>query len=213
MSDIRTLIERVDIGSLRLLLARHPELANKGIGLKDRNEAVAHPLHRLCDGVFEGVYTDASAWQMAQVFVAAGANVNGVDLRRNQDSPLTAAASLSADQTGMYYVDIGASVTHCGCHGGTALHWAAWCGRDKLVAKLIWAGSLVNTRCTDFESTPLFWAVHGCKKGGLRNQHHQYQCVKLLIEAGAHVDTRNKEGVHVLELLDDTDAEMRALLS
>lgn len=213
MVDIRTLISSVDMGRLRQLLADRPELANNGIGLPGQESAVAHPLHRLCDGVFDGRYTDLDAREMAKVFVASGADVNGGDLKANQDSPLTAAASLSAEQTAIYYVDIGASLTHRGCYGGTALHWAAWCGRDLLVRKLIDAGAPIEMRCIDFSSTPLFWAIHGFKFGGEENRHQQIKCARMLLTAGAMRDTRNKDGLHILELLSDADSDLRTLLT
>jgi ankyrin repeat protein len=213
MEDIRTLISSVDMGRLRQLLADRPELANNGIGLPGQESAVAHPLHRLCDGVFDGRYTDLDAREMAKVFVASGADVNGGDLKANQDSPLTAAASLSAEQTAIYYVDIGASLTHRGCYGGTALHWAAWCGRDLLVRKLIDAGAPIEMRCIDFSSTPLFWAIHGFKFGGEENRHQQIKCARMLLTAGAIRDTQNKDGLHILELLSDADSDLRTLLT
>lgn len=213
MEDIRAIIGQVDIERLSELLARHPELSNQGIGLRENERAVAHPLHRLCDGVHAGLYSDDDAIRMAQVFLAFGADINGGTLRTNRDSPLTAAASLSAEKTAMYYIDKGALITHPGCYGGTALHWAAWCGRDLLVAKLIAASAPLEERCSEFLSTPLFWAVHGFTSGGARNRRHQFECARLLIAAGANKDTRNKDGVHILDLLNDSNAGLRALLT
>jgi len=213
MEDIRELVEQVNLEGLRKLLSHHPELANAGIALGSQDATPAHPLHRICDGVHHRIYTDEQARGMAQVFVAFGANVNGVTLIENRDSPLTAAASLLADLTGIYYIEQGASIDHPGCHGGTALHWAAWCGRERLVRKLIDVGAPLERRCKDFASTPLFWAIHGYKFGGSDNRHHQIQCAQLLITAGAKKDTSNGEGRHVLELLDAEDVELKSLLS
>ncbi|HTF19945.1 MAG TPA: ankyrin repeat domain-containing protein [Chryseolinea sp.] len=213
MEDIRELIARVDLEGIRRLLSRHRELANAGIALGSQDASPAHPLHRICDGVHRGVYSDEQARDMAQVFVDLGADVNGVELVENRDSPLTAAASLFADLTGMYYIDQGASISHPGCHGGTALHWAAWCGRDLLVKKLIDAGAPLEQRCKDFRSTPLFWAIHGYVFEGGKNRYHQVECAQLLIRAGANKDTRNAEGWHIRELLDANDSTLQSLLS
>ena len=213
MQDIRDLLAKADLEGIREKLSRHPELANAGISLGSQDSRMAHPLHRLCDGVYHGIYTDAQARDMAAIFLYFGSDVNGGGVAENQDSPLTAAASLTADLTGMYYVEEGAHVDHAGCHGGTALHWAAWCGRDVLLKKLINAGAPLEKRCKDFYSTPLFWAIHGFKFGGDRNRHHQIECARLLVEAGAIKDTRNAEGRHVLDLLDDHDEELRTILS
>jgi hypothetical protein len=212
MEDIKELLAKVDLEGIRRILSRHPELANAGIALGSQDSRMAHPLHRICDGVQHGMYTDHQAREMATIFVAFGSDVNGGVLEENRDSPLTAAASLTADLTGMYYVDKGAYIAHPGCHGGTALHWAAWCGRDRLLKKLIDAGAPLEKRCADYYSTPLFWAIHGYKFGGDATRHHQVECARLLVAAGAVKDTQNKEGTHVLQLLNETDVELKAML-
>ena len=101
---------------------------------------------------------------------------------------------------------------HPGCHGGTALHWAAWCGRDKLVRHLLGAGADIHKLCIDFRSTPLLWAVHGYKFGGGKNRHHQLECVRLLVDAGADKNLPNKEGVFPVQFLDPEDVDMLKLL-
>lgn len=212
MNTIKDLIARVDLTALKQILAHDPSLANAGVSLGDQNNALAHPLHRICDGVHAGIYTDEQAYEMAKVFVSFGADVNGVTLVENSDSPLVAAASLSADITAMYYIACGADIAHPGCHGGTALHWAAWCGRDRLVKELIDARAPLEKRCKAYDATPLFWAIHGHKFGG-GNRHHQVECAKLLVAAGAVTDTSNGEGMHILGLLDKNDIELRSLLS
>lgn len=129
-----------------------------------------------------------------------------------RDTPLIAAASLHAEKVGMLYIDHGAIIHHGGCHGGTALHWAAWTGRDKLVQKLIHEGAEINKRCIDFQGTPLLWAVHGYTSGGGKNRHHQIECVKILLAAGADKEICNIEDVPAIGFLDKDDVELRALL-
>lgn len=213
MVDIRELVARVDMDGIRAALTRHPELANAGMALGSQDFRTAHPLHRICDGVHSGTYSDEQARDMAALFMEFGANVDGVELIEDRDSPLTAAASLTADLTGIFYVDHGATIAHPGCHGGTALHWAAWCGRDLLVKRLISAGAPLEQRCKDYQATPLFWAIHGYKLGGDQNRHGQVACVELLVAAGAVKDTRNGQNVHVLDLLDEDDDQLRSLIS
>ena len=58
MTKIKQLIDAVDYEGLRKILAAQPALANQGIPFDDQNTAEAHPLHRICDGVFEGRYSD-----------------------------------------------------------------------------------------------------------------------------------------------------------
>lgn len=205
---IKELIINKDYKGLEQALAHNPGLANEGLPYDEMNTTKAHPLHRICDGVFSGKYTDEEGVEMAKIFLKYGANINGNELMERQDSPLVAAASLHADQLAFLYIENGAVIGHPGCHGGTALHWAAWCGRDKVVKRLIQAGAEINKRCIDFKSTPLFWAVHGLKNGG-SNAQACLECVKLLLQAGADKTIPNAEGVTVFDLLTDEDRELK----
>jgi len=205
-------MDTLDYAGLRKALSEDPSLANTGLPYDERNTALAHPLHRVCDGVIAGRYTDEQAVELARVLLAGGADINGGMLVPLKDTPLIAAASLYAEQVGIWYVDQGADIRHAGTHGGTALHWAAWVGRDKLVSRLITAGADIHQHCVDFDCTPLYWAVHGYKFGGGRNRHHQVACVRLLLEAGAESHVFNVEGTPVREFLDPGDAELLALL-
>jgi uncharacterized protein len=212
MTEIKKLIESLDYDGLRQLLSSNPELANKGIPFDQENLALAHPLHRICDGVCQGTYSEAAATAIAIIFLEYGADVNGLALVEKKDTPLIAAASLHAEKLGMLYVDRGANIHHAGTHGGTALHWAAWTGRENLVNKLIRVGADIHKKCIDFKGTPLLWAVHGYKFGGANNRHHQIECVRLLLEAGAERNVSNNEGTSVVEFLDHEDAVLQAML-
>lgn len=97
-----------------------------------------------------------------------------------KDSPLTAACSLRGDQLALFYIQQGARIDHKGSHGGTALHWAAWYGRDVVVENLVKLNPDINQLCIDFKSTPLFWAIHGYKFGGEENRYHQVNYVRIL---------------------------------
>ncbi|WP_111629021.1 ankyrin repeat domain-containing protein [Larkinella arboricola] len=146
---------------------------------------------------------------MATVFLEYGAHIDGNGLIEKQDSPLVAAASLHADQVATLYIDNGASVNHPGCHGGTALHWAAWCGRPAVVRRLIQAGAEINKRCIDFKANPLFWAVHGLKSTDNANVPDYAECVHLLLQAGADQTIPNGEGKTVADLLTEDDVELK----
>jgi ankyrin repeat protein len=215
MNEIDLLREGIftaDLEGIRKILSTNPSLANEGIPHDTENPATEHPLHRLCDGVMLKLYSDVQAAEMAKLFLSFGARVDGFGLREKKDTPLVAAASLHADEVALLYIDHGATIGHGGCHGGTALHWAAWCGRDTVVRRLLTAGADVHRRCIDFKSTPLFWAIHGYKFGGPDNRFNQIECARLLLEHGADKNVPNAEGTHMLALLDDTDVEMRTLL-
>src|SRR5260221_8788380 len=212
MKNIKELIASVNLPGIKELLAENPLLANEGIPFDDKNPTKAHPLHRICDGVFNDIYSDEDAVGIASVFIEYGTNINGDELIEKKDTPLVAAASLHAEKTGILYVENGADIHHAGCHGGTALHWAAWVGRDKLVKKLIEEKARINQRCIDFKGTPLLWAVHGYKFGGEKNRHRQVECIRLLIDAGADKTIPNIEGSPAFKFLDDRDTELIELL-
>lgn len=209
---MKELITNKDYEGIKKALAQNPSLANEGIPFDEENTTKAHPLHRICDGVFAHAYSDKEAAEMARIFLAHGANVNGYALAEKQDTPLIAAASLHAEEVGILYIENGAVIDHAGCHGGTALHWAAWTGRDKLVERLIREKADIHKRCIDFEGTPLLWAVHGFKHGGIGNRHHQVECARLLIGAGADKTVPNIDGTTPSGFLDEQDEELINLL-
>ena len=210
---LRRLIERVDLDGINNILHRDPDLANEVLPLNDRNPARAHPLHRICDGVFAGKYSDRDAVEIARIFLSHGARVNGNEVREKADTPLIAAASLRADEVAILYIERGADINHPGTHGGSALHWSSWCGRDRVVARLLEARAEINLRCIDFKATPLAWAIHGYKLGGPDNQYRQVECVRGLLEAGADRNIPNGENLCPVDMLDARDTELRHMLT
>jgi ankyrin repeat protein len=210
---VKEFIDNLDYEGIRNLLSKNPDMANEGIAFDEMNTTKAHPLHRICDGVFSKKYSDEEAIQLAKIFLEFGANIDGYPLVEKHDTPLIAAASLRSDKVALLYIENGANVHHPGCSGGTALHWAAWCGRDIVVKRLIRENADVNKKCIDYRSTPLFWAVHGYLFGGKDNRHNQIECVKLLLQAGSDKTIPNGEGTTVLELVDKQDVELIELLS
>ncbi|HWB28044.1 MAG TPA: ankyrin repeat domain-containing protein [Chitinophagaceae bacterium] len=210
--DIEKIIFRKDIETLKKELSENPILANEGVLLADGNTLPAHPLHRVCDAVFAKKITDNDAVEMAKILLEYGANIDGDGVIDKKDSPLLAAASLHAEQTGIFYVDRGANVHFTGNDGETALHWAAYCGRDKLTKRLIEAGADINKRDTSYNSTPLGWAVHNLAQEDNFNTYHQLECIKQLLKAGADVNMLGKDAVEYLHTIAGKDAELKALL-
>lgn len=204
--NIRDLVLSADLVGIENTLREKPSLANEEIPLKD-NPATAHPLHRICDGVFNKDYSDETGVEIAKLFIRHGADVN-VPYKPGKDSPLTAACSLQADQLALFYIGQGANIHHQGCHGGTALHWAAWCGRDIVLKKLLEMNPNINQLCIDFKSTPLFWALHGYKFGGKGNLHNQVNCARILLEHGADPSIPNFEGYVPKQLIEQQDKEL-----
>jgi uncharacterized protein len=210
--NLNELISNKNYREIEQVLENNPSLANEGIPYDNVNMAKAHPLHRICDRVFSGIITDEEAVKIARLFLKHGAAINGDGLIEKKDTPLVAASSLHADKLAMLYIENGADIHHGGCHGGTALHWAAWTGRPALVKTLVEKGSEINRRCIDFKSTPLFWAVHGLKNGGYDNMSVCVESVETLLNAGADKTIPNLEGYMALQLLNEQDLELKELL-
>ena len=213
---IKTLIEDKDFAAIRQLLAGNPSLANEGITIPYDHKCTskAHPLHRICDAVFAKKITEEEAIEMAKIFLDFGANIDGDTIKKNNDTPLLAAASLHAEQVGIFYIDNGANIHYPDQHdGATALHWAAFCGRDKLVERLIREKAIVNQRDTSYNATPLGWALQPLMTGDTFNTYHQVSCIKLLLKAGADVTTLNNEAIEYLHLLAKDDPELKKLLN
>ena len=191
---MKTLIENKDYEGIRRSLANNPKLANDGITIPfDANCTVrAHPLHRICDAVFAKKITDEEAIEIAKIFLDFGANIDGNKLIENEGTPLLAAASLHAEQLGIFYIEQGADIHFADSQdGATALHWAAYCGRDKLVEKLIQKKASIDQRDKSHNSTPLVWALHPLITGDKLNRHHQVSCIKLLLKAGSNITALN----------------------
>jgi uncharacterized protein len=207
--NIQDLIFSGNVKGLEDVLDVDPALASKEIALPD-NPATAHPLHRICDAIFSGYYSEEIGIALAKVLLHHGADLN-VKRLPGEDSPLTAACSLRCDQLALLYLEHGANIDHQGCHGGTALHWAAWCGRDLLVKKLVELSPDINQKCIDFKSTPLFWAIHGYRFGGKDNLHHQVACARILLEHGADPAIPNFEGYLPVQVVEEKDVELLKL--
>ncbi len=212
MADLRKLMREMRLDEMEELLRVDPSLVNKGISYCGDGKSLAHPLHRICDGVFDSSYSDDDAVKLAELLIRHGAAVNGDGFGVKQDTPLIAACSLHADEVALFYILHGAELEHQGCMGGTALHWASWTGRDRVVSALLEQDLDINKLCIDHQATPLFWAVHGFKRATGENLHQQIACARLLVEDGADIRIPNGEGIHVIEMLGTADHEMREVL-
>lgn len=205
MRTILSSIEETACKELETLLQKQPELVNKGVALSLLNQTKAHPLHRICDHVFNKKYTESHALKFAKILLQYGADVNGGEFISGQDTPLIAASSLHADQLALLYIEHGANIQHRGCMGGTALHWAAWTGRDAVVKSLLAVDPEINQLCLDHKATPLFWAVHGHQNGNNNNRHHQVECARLLVNAGADQTIPNRNGHLAFDIINEKD--------
>lgn len=210
---VKKLIEQKNANGLRQLLAENPNLANEGITIPYDFlcRIKAHPLHRLCDAVFAGKMTDDEAITLANIFLQNGANIDG---DRIGGTPLLAAASLHAEQLGIFYIDNGADINFTDENdNASALHWAAFCGRGKLVDKLIKSNAVLDEPDKAYQCTPLGWAIHCLMSNDKGNKHNQPDCIKLLLQAGADIKKLSIEAKEYLNLLADNDIELKNILA
>lgn len=207
---VKKLIEQKEANGLRKLLANNPELSNQGITIPYDLfcRTKAHPLHRICDAVFAHKMTDEEAITLARIFLEFGAAVNGY----NDGSPLLAAASLHAEQLGIFYIDNGADI-NIFSDNASALHWAAFCGRDKLVDKLIKSNAVLDQPDKTYHSTPLGWAIHCLASNDEGNRHNQSACIKLLLKARADIKKLSVEAKENLHSFADNDNELKDILT
>ncbi len=212
---VKKIIEKNDLSGLKQLLSKNPNLANEGITIPFDIicRTKAHPLHRVCDAVFAKKITDSDAVKIAKIFLDFGARIDG-DKNKNEGTPLLAASSLHAEQVGIFYIDNGADIHHTHNNDGvTALHWAAYCGLDKLVDRLIKANAEIDIREIAHNSTPLGWAIHCLKSMDKMNEHNQINCIKLLLQNGADITILDKEKRAYLIGLSKENIQIKNLIS
>ena len=195
--EFRQLIERGNVDGVRGGLEADLELANRTIRWFLNQENESDPLHYVSDCVGNGWLTNGNERAIAELLLEYGAAINGTDGR---ESPLIASASLGALSVSRVLVEAGANLEATSIFGARALHWAAWIGTPSTVELLISHGAEIEARCSEFGSTPLFWAVDGYGPNGPKEKKDQIGAARMLIEAGAMVVTTNKSGLSAIEL-------------
>lgn len=209
--SLKKLINNNDLDGIKAQVAKEPRLCNEIIkwGLLNKNQV--HPLHYLCDRVFSKDMDDKLAGEIAQLLIDNGAKVDGYGFEELKDTPLVAATSLSADAVALALINAGADIHHAGCFGGTALHWAAWCGRDEVVSRLLQEEIDLDRRCVTHQSTAFFWAAHGLLNAGEHSKHNQRECARIIKDAGADTSIPNINNITAKEMLKD-DPEFLEML-
>jgi ankyrin repeat protein len=200
---------------IRAMLAADPSLANTGVPCGDNpNSKKGHPLHRICDLVFEKKITDDQAIEVAMILLEFGANIDGFKSLGDNNTPILAAASLHAENLGIFYIERGADIFYSHkSDGATPLHWAAFCGRDKLVQRLIEAGADINQLDNSYNSTPLGWAIHSLDSKDNNNTFHQLDCIKILLKAGSNKTLLTSNSIQFLQTIGKDDQELSAALA
>ena len=192
----RQLIEAADLTALKVELASKPEWANQSISWYLNQSNQSDPLHYVCACVFNDWLVEAQATEVANLLIQHGALIEGT---RGRESPLIGATSLGVETVAKLLIDAGAKLESTSVFGGRALHWAASVGLPSTVELLIQQGAEIEAKCTEFASTPLFWAVFGFGPNGPNKKRDPLGAAHMLLEAGAEVHTTNKEGVSALE--------------
>ncbi len=200
-----------DLDGIESAISKAPSKVNQIIKWGPLFKNQVHPLHYLCDRVFSGELEDKAAGQIASLLIENGANVNGYGFEELKDTPLVAAASLHADEVALVLIEAGADIHHGGCYGGTALHWAAWCGRDRLVKRVLEEELDIDRRCVTHASTAFFWAAHGRANSGEKSKHNQIECARLIRDAGADMSIPNMNGITAEELLENDEEFLKAV--
>jgi len=208
--EFRELIEAGELTKLKDALEYTPGLANQSIEwfLNQINES--DPLHYVSDCVFNGWLDDDKASEIAELLLQHGALIEGTEER---ESPLIAATSLGAEAVVKVLIDSGANVEASGIFGARPLHWAASMGLPLTVERLLKSQAEIEAKCTEFGSTPLYWAVVGFGPNGPNRKIDPIGSARVLIEAGANIATTNIQGVSALEYSRGADSnEMYELL-
>lgn len=195
--EFSNLIKRGDVEGLRRALEVAAGLANRPIRwyLNQQNES--DPLHYVSDCVGNGWLTTGKEGELAELLIAYGAMINGGGSR---ETPLIGSASIGAESVSKVLVEAGAELETTSIFGARALHWAAWMGAASTVDLLLARGAEMEATCSEFGATPLFWAVHGYGPDGPKPKKDQVGAARILINAGAHVQTANKQGLSALQL-------------
>ncbi|MBZ0114793.1 MAG: ankyrin repeat domain-containing protein [Thermoanaerobaculia bacterium] len=112
---------------------------------------------------------------------------------------MIAATSLGTETVANVLVDSGANLEATAVFGARPLHWAASVGLPSTVELLIQHGAELEARCMEFGATPLYWAVFGFGQHGPNRKGDPLESARVLLNAGASIDTTNKQGISLLE--------------
>ncbi len=206
----RLLIKTGDLQGLQGALAYNPDLANQSIAWFLNQDNQSDPLHYVCDCVFNDWLDEARASEIAALLIENGALIEGTEGR---ESPLIAATSLGAETVARQLVDCGANLEATAIFGARPLHWAASVGLPATVELLTQHGAELEARCSEFGATPLYWAVFAFGSHGPNGKRDPVGSAKVLLDAGARVDTTNSQGISALSCSQQADSnEMFELL-
>jgi ankyrin repeat protein len=82
-------------------------------------------------------------------------------------------------------LSVGWPVDVRGQHGGTPLHWAAFHGNAAMAEAILRCNPPLEWTDTDYNGTPLGWAIHGSEHGWYCRTGNYSATVQALLSAGA----------------------------
>lgn len=212
MQNLQSIIASGNLKLLEREIDKFKPLINRAIFFGENNANKVHPLHYVCDCVFEGKISEECGLGMVGLMLENGSFINGFQMW-GKDSPLIAAASLYCEEIAFYFMDKGADLNHQGTLGGTALHWAAWTGQNNLVGSLLQYPIDKEARDTQFGATPLLWAIHGAYDGGGNHRRNQVECVSILLAKGSDPKVRDNNDRGAMDYLEgNEDLGIKTLL-
>jgi ankyrin repeat protein len=210
---LRKTILQGDIAKLKYQLASAPELTNQLIVQQAGKPYRVHPVHWICDVVFENKVTEEKGLEMVRILLDAGTSTEIIPGATSADTPLITASSLYCDSIAIYLIERGADLKPRGTHQATALHWASWTGAERVVERLLREEVAIDDQKDEFRSTPLLWAINGWLNPSPRNKRGQPKVIELLLAAGADPHRKDGDGRRALDILQDRqEAELIALL-
>ncbi len=114
------------------------------------------------------------------------AGPNLVTRLRDSDRRQLAHAARNNDLTAVrLMLEIGLPVEARSQHSATPLHWAAFHGNAEMVELILRKNPPLEVADTDFNATPMGWAIHGSENGWHRDTGNYAAVVEALLSAGA----------------------------
>ena len=193
-------------------LEGNPLLIHENINFGPENQHTVHPIHFLCDCVFEEKIDELTALKVFEVLIEHQIDLNG-KLEVGRDSPLIAASSLYCDDIAIRLIDLGADLNHHGTHNGTCLHWAAWTGASAVVKRLVQENIDLEDDKNEFRCSPLLWGVYGLKEAKGKNVRDQKGAIEALLANGANPNSVDGDGNTSSQILGNQFPEVSQLIS
>jgi hypothetical protein len=95
----------------------------------------------------------------------------------------------------------GLPVDEVGQHKATPLHWSAFHGNAEMAREILRYNPPLEKTDTDFNSTPLGWAIHGSENGWYCETGNYAATVEALLNAGAKIPDKDGGTEPVKEVL------------